>query len=145
MSQNYANHKRIDPIHHFFAAPLALVTVILCGVGIVELVDYEQYALALAAFTGPVTLLLTTINTRRYSLLLQDRIILLEVAERYARLAGEPFAPLAARMQHRQIVALRFAGDGEFVALARRAAAENLEPDAIKRAVTDWRPDARRV
>jgi hypothetical protein len=145
MAQNYKNHRRIDPLHHFLAAPLSLVTVIMAGIGIADLIDSKQYALATAAFTGPVALLIATINTRRYGLLLQDRIIAAEVNERYSRLAGEPFAPLAARLQPRQVVALRFAGDGELVALARRAAAENLAPDAIKRAITDWRADERRV
>jgi hypothetical protein len=45
----------------------------------------------------------------------------------------------------RQIVGLRFAPDAEFVALARRAAAENLSEDAIKRAVKNWKADTYRV
>lgn len=145
MAQNYGNHKRIDPVHHFVAAPLSLVAAIAGIVAAVQLVGTGQHALAVFVGAGAITLVFTTINTRRYGLLLQDRIIAVEVAERYARLAGEPFAPLAARLRRGQVMALRFAGDGELVALARRAAAENMEPDAIKRAVTDWRADERRV
>jgi hypothetical protein len=40
---------------------------------------------------------------------------------------------------------LRFASDTEFVALARRAADENLAPEAIKKAVAVWRPDTYRA
>jgi hypothetical protein len=52
---------------------------------------------------------------------------------------------LDARLGTRQVVALRFASDGEFVALAQRAAQEGIEPDAIKRAIKEWRADTYRV
>jgi hypothetical protein len=45
----------------------------------------------------------------------------------------------------KQIVALRFASDGEFVALAQKAANESMTPDAIKRAVKSWRADTDRL
>jgi hypothetical protein len=45
----------------------------------------------------------------------------------------------------KQIVALRFASDDEFPALARRAADESLPADAIKKSVQHWRPDYYRV
>jgi hypothetical protein len=43
------------------------------------------------------------------------------------------------------VVALRFAPDDEFVVLASKAADQNLTPDAIKRAVKQWREDTYRV
>jgi hypothetical protein len=43
------------------------------------------------------------------------------------------------------VIALRFASDEEFVALARKAAEENLTNDAIKRAVKNWRADTYRA
>ena len=49
------------------------------------------------------------------------------------------------RLTMRQIVGLRFASDGEFVALAARAAKEDLSPNDIKKAVKDWRADTYRV
>jgi hypothetical protein len=52
---------------------------------------------------------------------------------------------LDSRLTIRQIIGLRFAGDDEFVALARRAADENLSADDIKKAVKNWRADYYRV
>jgi hypothetical protein len=40
---------------------------------------------------------------------------------------------------------LRFASDAELSALLERTVAEGLTPDAIKRAVTTWRPDYHRT
>ena len=52
---------------------------------------------------------------------------------------------LDSRLTMRQIVALRFASDAEFVALAQRAADQSLSADAIKRDVKQWRADTYRV
>jgi hypothetical protein len=52
---------------------------------------------------------------------------------------------LDARLTMQQIIGLRFASDGEFVELARRAADEGLSLDAIKKSVKAWRPDNDRL
>ena len=52
---------------------------------------------------------------------------------------------LDTRLAPLQIVALRFASDGEFAELARRAAEQNLDPKDIKKSVKHWRPDTYRV
>jgi hypothetical protein len=45
----------------------------------------------------------------------------------------------------RQVVALWFASDDEFAALAERAVKESLSADEIKRAVRVWRADTYRI
>ncbi|MGZ8549390.1 MAG: DUF6526 family protein [Chitinophagaceae bacterium] len=42
-------------------------------------------------------------------------------------------------------MALRFAGDDEMPALAKRAAEEKLSQKEIKQAIKNWKPDFNRV
>jgi uncharacterized protein DUF6526 len=79
---------------------------------------------------------------RTFALKAQDRAIRAEEQLRHYVLTGKL---LDSRLSVKQIVGLRFASDGEFVALAKRAADEHMEPDAIKKAVTVWRPDTYRA
>ena len=76
--------------------------------------------------------------TRVFALRLQNRIIRLEMQVRLARLGRERDLQ---RLTLPQIVALRFGADAELPALIDRAITENLAPDAIKRAVSDWQGD----
>jgi len=96
--------------------------------------SHQSLALALLAFVVIAGLTLT----RTFALRLQNRIIRLEMQLRLARLGREKDS---AKVSMRQLVALRFASDAELPALIDRAAAENLTPDQIKRAVTDWQGD----
>jgi AMMECR1 domain-containing protein len=45
----------------------------------------------------------------------------------------------------KQIIALRFASDEEFVRLARRAVNEALNNDEIKKEIKNWKIDTLRV
>jgi hypothetical protein len=79
---------------------------------------------------------------RIFPLKAQDRAIRAEENLRHFAMTGKL---LDRRLSIRQVVALRFASDAEFVALARRAADDDLSPDAIKKAVQNWRADTYRV
>jgi hypothetical protein len=87
-------------------------------------------------------LLFTAILARVFALKAQDRAIRVEETLRHYLLTGKP---LDTRIGVKQAIALRFASDAEFPVLAARAAAEHLEPDAIKRSIKDWRADEYRV
>jgi hypothetical protein len=82
---------------------------------------------------------------RLQAVMVQDRIIRLEERLRLQALAPE-FAGQLDRLSRRQVAALRFAGDEELPALARRVFAGEFATNGdIKRAVTHWRPDHMRV
>lgn len=83
--------------------------------------------------------------SRTYTVKLQDRIIMLEVKVRAAELLTSGQDAQLAKLNAKQIAALRFAGDAEFGALLDRAARENLAPKEIKAAIKNWRPDLYRT
>ncbi len=87
-----------------------------------------------------VAVMSATIATRHYALVNQNRIIRLEENVRLHWMGAD-----GAGLTMKQMIALRFAGDGEVVELARRAAAGGLTPKQIKEAIVVWRADMERV
>jgi hypothetical protein len=79
---------------------------------------------------------------RVFALKAQDRAIRAEENLRHYVLTGKLLDP---RITIQQVIALRFAPDDEFAALAGRAAGEGMEPKAIKQAIRNWKPDTYRV
>ena len=141
--QNYANHRRTVPMFHFVLLPLLLFTLIGSIVNLVQSFgDHERLynaALIVAlSFAG----ILTAFFGRIFALKAQDRAIRAEENLRHFVIAGKL---LDERLSAVQIVALRFAPDQEFIALAQRAAQEGTKPDDIKRAIKQWKADEYRT
>jgi hypothetical protein len=140
--QDYKNHVRRVP--GFLALALVLVvTFIGAAVNLYEsLGNHERLysASLILVLTGCVFVIAGF--SRSFALKAQDRAIRAEENLRHYTLTGKLLDP---RLRPGQIVALRFASDGELVDLARRAAEQALPPDAIKREVRTWRPDLYRV
>ena len=136
-TQSYANHVH-RPTGWVMTALLAVLA--FAGMVLFVLRTPSVLTVALLMMAGAVLGLVALI--RRYTTRLQDRIIRLEVRLRLAALGREHDMT---RLTTRQLVALRFASDAELGALADRALAENLTPDQIKRAVTNWQADRLRT
>jgi hypothetical protein len=142
-AQNYANHRRTVPMFHVVLFGLIVLTLIGSVVNLVEsLGDHQRLYSASLLVAVSVALVLLFFFTRIFPLAAQDRAIRAEENLRHLAITGKL---LDARLETKQVVALRFASDAEFVALARRAAEEGMTPDAIKRAIKDWRADNYRV
>ncbi len=141
--QNYANHGRIDPLYHCILAPVWALTLIGAGVNLGKSWgDHERmYSASLILVLAAAGMILL-FYARVYPLKAQDRAIRAEENLRHYVLAGKLLDP---RLTALQIVALRFASDGEFPALAARAAAEGMAPKDIKQAIREWRADEYRV
>jgi len=75
---------------------------------------------------------------RGFALKAQDRAIRAEENLRHFALTGRL---LDKRLKTRQIIALRFADDTEFLILSEKAANQNMKPDEIKKEIIKWKPD----
>jgi hypothetical protein len=142
-SQNFENHTRTVPAFHFVLLPVLLLTLIGSLVNLYHSLD-DHSRLYSAALIVVLTacLIVTAFCARLFALKAQDRAIRAEENLRHFVLTGKL---LDARLTPLQIVGLRFASDAEFVALAAKAANENMPQKDIKRAVKNWRADEYRV
>jgi hypothetical protein len=139
--QNYSTHTRFDALFHFFILPVSAITFI---VTIVQLVRHPGLCsawLVVVAIAGVAVVA----KIRVYPLKVQDRVIRLEERLRLADLIDSALHPRISELREGQLVALRFASDGELPALAARALNEKLSSFDIKKAIQHWRADDWRV
>ena len=142
-TQNYSNHRQVVPAFHFFVLPLFFLTFIGSGVNLYESwADHERVYSASLILVLALCAMLGTLFGRIFALKAQYRAIRAEENLRHFVLTGKLLDPA---LSMGQIIALRFAPDSELVVLADRAAAGHMEPDAIKRAIKNWRPDRHRA
>jgi hypothetical protein len=139
--QQFSNHARMHPLYHFVTAPLVLVGLIGSIVNLVNAEPGSVYSASLIVLAF-IILLFIGAMLRTYALKAQDRAIRAEESLRYFILSGKA---IDARLKMGQIVALRFASDDEFVALAEKAATEGLSGKQIKQLIQNWKADYRRI
>ena len=142
--QNYKNHSRMVPLYHYVVS--ILIVAILVG-SCIKL--YKSYTYNMHGILTPsiflligITLLLLGWFTRSFALKAQDRAIRAEENLRYFAITGNL---LDSKLTMKQIVALRFASNNEFVDLAHRAVKENMKASDIKKAIQTWKEDHNRV
>ena len=141
--QNYSNHARFVTGYHRILIPVLGLTLIGACVNLYEsLGDHQRLYSASLILATLAAMLIMFFFVRIFPLKAQDRAIRAEENLRHFALTGKLLDPT---LSIQQIVALRFASDAEFVNLAQKAAREDLTPDAIKRAVQQWRPDTYRA
>jgi hypothetical protein len=142
-TQNYANHRQFVPLFHFVLLPALLLTLIGSFVNLGKSWgDHERLYSAALIVVLCLCAVIVSFLARIFALKAQDRAIRAEENFRHFVMTGKPLDP---RLTVRQVIALRFASDAEFAALAKRAADESMPPDTIKRAVKNWREDTYRV
>ena len=134
--------------HHFVLLPAALIMAIytvrryLAVAGNDDEVSrlwFSVMVLALVTLGGLVML------RQHYALKLQDRLLRLEVRQRYFELTGQRLQPLETQLTLKQILSLRFAGDAELPALVQAAIGEKLSPKDIQARIQDFQFDHLRV
>jgi Family of unknown function (DUF6526) len=139
--QTYSNHRHWVPSYHIVT--FAATAVLLLGSILYLFVNESRpYMLPWLLLLMVLTLISVSFHCRVFILKVQDRAIRAEENLRYFMLTGKR---LSQELSLRQIIALRFASDEEFVSLTTTAVEQNLKPDEIKRLIKRWRPDYHRA
>jgi hypothetical protein len=141
--QSYAKHAKFVPMYHQVLAGIIVLTFIGSLVNLYRsLGDHERIYNASLITAISVALMLVFVFTRTFPLTAQDRVIRAEENMRHYVMTGKLLDP---RLTVKQIVGLRFASDGEFVELARKAAEQAMSMNDIKKSVKNWRADHDRL
>lgn len=141
--QNFSNHSRLVPLFHYVAFTAALLPFIVGIIHFFKTINESSGRLQAAAMLSLITAVILGLwFARVFALKAQDRAIRAEENFRHYLATGKPFD---SHITMGQIIALRFAGDNEFVALAKKAADENLSAKQIKMAITNWKADYNRA
>jgi len=141
--QNYSNHSRIVPPFHFVLLGGIFVTLLGAAYSLIHAVNAgcgRVQALLILLLT--ISMMWAALFARSFALKAQDRAIRSEQQLRYFIATGKS---LSDKLHIKQIIALRFAGDEEFVALCEKALTENLSPKEIKLLISNWKGDYYRV
>ena len=144
ITQNYRTHRRFVPLYHFILYPI-IFACLAASVWLFYTAFFLVHHGRLVALTIgglSVASLLLCYYERDFALKAQDRAIRAEENLRHFALTGKL---IDSRLTTSQIIALRFAGDTEFLLLSERAANDNLKGEEIKRAIVNWRSDHYRV
>src|SRR5579864_8911958 len=141
--QSYAKHAKVVPMYHGVLFGLLALTFIGSLVNLYQaLGDHSRLYNASLITALSAAMILLFFFCRIFPLKAQDRAIRAEENLRHYVLTGKRLDP---RLTPKQIVALRFAANEEFAALAGEAAEKGTAPDEIKRSIRQWRPDTYRV
>ncbi|KEY19628.1 DUF6526 family protein [Kaistella antarctica] len=143
-NQNYENHKKFYPPHHFIYLPLLFILQI---VGVWKIFNDEPNQLIWILFSVIIFLFLymALMLRQHYALGNQNRIVRLEFKLRYFELFGKSSDEVESKLSFGQLSALRFAYDDEFKVLLDKAIQQNISGDEIKKSITNWKADNHRV
>jgi hypothetical protein len=135
--QNYENHARKIPV--FVIGNLVLI-VNLVG-RLVDLRHGISFGSVMDVLVGAALIVLFTF-ARTSTLAVQNRLIRLEMRLRLAGVLSADLCPRIPEFTLDQLISLRFAGDAELPALARKVLEEKLnDRKAIKQLVKNWQAD----
>jgi hypothetical protein len=138
IAQNYANHRRWFPLYHYVALPILVANVTIAVAHLVRRPTLWNGWLVVLS----VGLVAGLVASRTSTLMVQNRLIALEMRLRLAATLSSDLRARVPELRLRQLIALRFASDQELPGLVERCLhGELATPDAVKRAIREWRPD----
>jgi len=141
--QSYKNHIRFYTPHHFIFYPLLMILLVISSYKIFTSSDWLiwLFITIIFLFFGFLSLMLR----QHYALVLQNRIIKLELRYRYFSISGKRFEEIEQQFEDSQLFALRFATDNQLVGLIETTLTQKLSEKAIKKSIVNWKGDYERV
>lgn len=141
--QTYQNHIRFYPPHHFVYYPILIAC--LSASIYFAVTTQDQLIWAFISIVFVFLFCLAFMLRQHYALILQNRIVRLELRYRYFTLTGKRLEEFEYKLTDDQIFALRFAPDNELILLVEETLKNSLTGAAIKKAIVHWRADYNRV
>jgi hypothetical protein len=141
--QTYYNHIRFYTPHHFVYYPI--LTIFLAASIYFAFTTNDTLIWFFISVVFVFLFCLAFMLRQHYALILQNRIVRLELRYRYFTLTGKRFEEIEYKLTDDQIFGLRFAPDDELLPLVEDALKNNLSGDAIKKAIVHWKADYNRV
>jgi Family of unknown function (DUF6526) len=136
--QNYANHRRFFPLFHYVALPIFLANVVV----VVAHAIRQPSAFNAWLVVLSIGLVSGIIAVRASALIVQNRLIALEMRLRLATSLAPDLRSRIPELHLRHLIGLRFAGDAELPGLVERCLRGELATtDAVKCEVREWRAD----
>jgi hypothetical protein len=136
--QSYKTHARFLPPFHFFVLPVLLVN----ALNAVRHLYQDPVRSTAWGVIVAVALLMLALLTRTMILMVQDRVIRLEMRLRLRDCLPTDLRTRIGEITPKQLVALRFAGDDEIAELVREVLGGRLQTGKdIKMRVKDWQGD----
>ena len=137
--QNFKNHTRFVPMFHIFTLWILGLN---AGNAIYRLIKFGVSYRTVFELLLALALIMAALFSRIFAITVQDRVIRLEMRLRLGELLPPDLRPRIPEFTVSQLVALRFAGDAELPALARRVLDEKItKRKDIKILIKDWQAD----
>ena len=137
-AQSFENHGQYRPEYHLGAFFILLANFLWSTYQLVR----GFSAGTLLGFLMSVAFVVMFFSLRVQILTVQDRVIRLEMRQRFREILTADLAQRACGLTLRQIIALRFAGDAELPDLVSEVLAGQVSaPKDIKQKVKNWQAD----
>lgn len=141
-TQDFKSHRQYVAGYHYVTAFLILAY--LAYTVFILITDFSTSAIFGTA--GALGLSLAAFYAREFPLGNQNRIIRLEERFRLSRLLPDDLKNRIESLTTEQLVALRFASDGELAELTRKVISDSIaDGETIKKMIKTWRPDIHRI
>lgn len=147
-AQNYKNHRKFYPPHHFVFYPVSLILLVFSLFQLFKNIDHnESFVMIWTAISAVVFLMifLAFMLRQHYALGLQDRLVITEFKLRYFTLSGNRLENSTYHFSDAQIFALRFAEDEDLMELMHQTAQNDWSSTQIKQNIKNWKADNKRI